>query len=109
MRTLFLSPDPSQGSPQNPPATPPASPPGPTEAPVTPPTGQAPPAPPAAAKIVVEGTKTERELALERQLKERETRLSELEDQNRQLKTPPTPAKPQEKRSWLSGATFFED
>ena len=67
---------------------------------------------PPAAKVVVEGTKTERELRLERDLKVRETRLAELEDENRQLKTlpkPPGPPPAREKSSWLSGATFFED
>jgi hypothetical protein len=42
---------------------------------------------------VLEGTKTERELVLEKNLKDRETRISELEDQNHQLKSiqPPRP------------------
>jgi hypothetical protein len=62
-----------------------------------------------AAKTVLEGTKTERELALERQMKERETRVAELEDENRRLKTPPAAKPPQEKPSWLAGSTFFAD
>jgi hypothetical protein len=68
------------------------------------------PAVPPAAKVVLEGKLTEKEMALERKLKERELRLSELEDENRQLKTPPPspPRSPTEKSSWLRGATFFE-
>lgn len=100
--------------PGSPPQTPPTAPPGEPGGPPTPPTGPTPePAPPPAAKIVLEGTKTERELTLERQLKDRETRISELEDENRGLKTPPAPpqARPgqKEKKSWLSGATFFSE
>lgn len=95
--------------------TPPDPTPEPTSEPTSP-SGEAPPAPPTpapppAAKTVLEGRKTEGELALERKLKERETRLAELEDENRVLKTPPPrpkPAAPPEKKSWLSGATFFE-
>jgi len=64
------------------------------------------PAPPPAAEIVIKGKKTERELALERELKERETRLSELEDENRQLKTIEKGRKPSE-RDW--GNTFFDE
>ena len=72
---------------------------------------------PSAAKTVLEGTKTERELALERDkarlaadLKARETRLAELEDENHRLKAVPTPSDPEPvKRGWLSGATFFDD
>lgn len=69
------------------------------------------PSMPPAAQVVIEGKKTERELALERDLKERELRVSQLEDENRRLKTIPAPAteKAKEKHSWLSGATFFED
>ena len=69
------------------------------------------PSPPPAAKTVVEGTKGEKEVALEGELKKRETRIAELEDENHQLKTPPTP-KPKpapKKKSWLDGLTFFED
>ncbi len=92
------------------PAAPPVADPGPAP-------GQAPAppvvaSPPPAAQIVLEGTRTERELALERDIKDREIRIAELEDQNRQLKTPPTPAprKPApEKKSWLSGATLLDD
>ena len=91
------------------PSAPPSTDPGPAP-------GQAPAppvvaSPPPAATIVLEGTKTERELALERDVKEREMRIAELEDQNRQLKTPPTPAprKLAEKKSWLSGATLLDD
>jgi hypothetical protein len=75
------------------------------------------PAVPPAAKIVKEGEKTERELTLEKTLKDRETRLSELEDENRRLKTPLPPAHKQdpapEKKGWidgvLKGATLFDE
>lgn len=80
----------------------------PAEAPSSPSEPSPCPAPPPAAKIVLEGTKTERELVLERELKERETRLSELEDENRMLKTPPSPKPAPQKRHWLEGGTFFE-
>ena len=56
---------------------------------------------------MLEGTKTERELALERDIKERETRIAELEDENRQLKTPPTP-RPAPKPAKKARATFFD-
>jgi hypothetical protein len=65
--------------------------------------------------VVVEATKTERELRLEADLKAREVRISELEDERFHLKktleTPaaPTPATPRQKKSWLAGATFFEE
>jgi len=60
---------------------------------------------------VLEGQRTKKEVAMERKLREREQRLSELEDENRTLKTPapkPTPEPAPEKSSWLKGATFFE-
>lgn len=100
-------------TPPNPPTDPPANPPEPPQAPPAPPTPVAPPDPPPAAKTVQEGTKTERELALEKDLKAREQRMAELEDENRRLKTPPAPpANPKSdkaKRSWMSGHTFFHD
>ena len=92
-------------APPNPPENPPGPPPVAPVAPVA-------SGPPPAARIVLEGTKTEREVALERTLKARETRLSELEDENRRLKAPaptPEPLPEAEKRSWLDGATFFDD
>lgn len=94
--------------PQNPPSVPTVAPPGP---PVGPPTPVAPPNPPPAATIVLEGNRTERELALERDIKAREQRLAELEDENRRLKTVTPPAKPadEKKKGWLSGATFFDE
>jgi hypothetical protein len=97
--------------PQNPPSEGPVTPSGP---PPNPPTPVAPPEPPPAATIVREGTKTEREMALEKDLQAREQRLAELEDENRKLKTPPTPPTPpartdKAKRRWLKGGTFFED
>ena len=101
--------------PVNPPGNPPADPPKPhekgIEAPPTPPTTEAPPAgPPPSAKVVLEGTKTEKELALERQLRERETRMAELEDENHQLKQIPKPPAPsaKEKRKWYEGWTFYD-
>jgi len=94
--------DPESPTPQNPDQAP--------EPQETPPTPVAPQPAPPAAEIVVKGTKTEREATLERDLKTRETRIAELEDENHRLKTPPTPQPTvEEKRSWLSGATFFEE
>lgn len=61
---------------------------------------------PQAAQTVLEGKKTERELALENKLKSVETRASELEDENRRLRTPPTVPAPS---NWLDGGTFFHD
>ena len=66
---------------------------------------------PPAAKVVAEGNLTESDAAelarlrieaaeLSRTVKARETRLSELEDENRRLKAPP--AAP-EKKAWLDG------
>lgn len=67
------------------------------------------PAPPPAAKTVLEGTRTEREVALERDLRATQTRLCELEDENRQLKTLPTPQTPpaKQKKSWLEDGTII--
>ena len=74
-------------------------------APSLPSTAAAPSNPPAA-ETVIKGTKTERELALEMELeaerndrKKEQTRISELEDKNRQLKQVPQELKqvPQEK------------
>lgn len=83
-------------------------PPAPSPAP-PPPEG----APPPAAKIVVNAERKEgdtdlaAELAAERKkLKDRETRLSELEDENRRLKTPPPSAPPAKKRG---GWGFFQE
>jgi len=62
------------------------------------------PQPPPAGHIVKHGTKTERELALERDLKAREMRLAELEDENHKLKSVPAPRPTpaaQQKKSWL--------
>lgn len=110
MLKKLLNPDPAEGGDPSPTApTPPAK---ASQPPQAPPEGPGPASPPPAAKIVLEGHKTERELALERQLKERETRLSELEDQNHQLKNPPQiPPRPvrEKKSSWMDGATFFEE
>ncbi len=91
-----------------PPADTPAQPsPKPAQAPAAPQPGQAPPA----AEIVLKGGKTERESALESETKTLQTRLSELEDENRQLKTIPKPKDPpaRQKKSWLSGLTFFDE
>jgi len=114
MKRILLSPDPVDGTPS---ATPSGTPSDPTQTGHKPPSGANPPAPnpapPITAKAVIEGTKTERELELERKLKEREIEAARLMDQNRTLKTPP--AKPQgqqpapEKKSWLSGGTFFDE
>jgi len=68
------------------------------------------PIPPPAATIVAEGPRNEREVALERDLKQRETRLAELEDENRRLKVVThSPKAEKAKKGWLSGATFFPD
>lgn len=89
--------------PANPSPTPPEKPTAaPETAPVVPPANS----PPPAAEIVLTGTKNEREAALERDLKVRESRINELEDENRKLKTPPAP-RPQQKKDWLEGGTFF--
>lgn len=64
---------------------------------------------PPAARIVVEGRKTEGEVALELEKKKLQTRLSELEDENRSLKTviaPQPPTNAPEKTSFLSGFPF---
>jgi hypothetical protein len=65
------------------------------------------PAAPPAGHVVKHGTKTERELALERDLKAVQTRNAELEDINRTLReTPQPPARPDpapQKKSWLDG------
>ena len=83
----------------------------------TPPGNEPTPAPPAAdppaARIVVEGTKTEREVALELEKKNLEIRVAHLEDEKFRLKQlnelgAPPPPPPPEKVSWLKGATFFD-
>ena len=106
-KRLLLSPDPPEGSTPPPADNPPSDPPAPSDSPPGPPPPVATANPPPAAKIVVEGTKTEKELALERQLKETETRASQLEDENRRLKTPPTPRVAKEKADWLGLDSFF--
>lgn len=74
---------------------------------------------PPAAALVVKSDATEKDAAeiialkrakedAENKLKEREIRLSELEDENRRLKTPPappskTPHAEKLKRAWLNG------
>jgi hypothetical protein len=77
--------------------------------------------PPAAEKVLtgegdgeaVEAVKLKRELADERSgRKKDQTRLAELEDENRQLKKPPAPPPPppvKEKKGWMDGATFFNE
>lgn len=109
MKKILYSEDPSGGggaggdsehghSQQNPPA---------------PPSGS--PAPPPAAKIVVETTKTERELALEQELeaeragrKKDQTRVSELENENHQLKQVPQD-KPKKKTNAAFKVLGWED
>ena len=103
MKRLLLSPDPEPapgGPPSESPPKPPVEPPKP---PASPQLNQPPPNPPPAAKIVVEGTKTERELALERDLRDVQTRASALEDENRTLKTPkpPGPIPARQKKHWM--------
>jgi hypothetical protein len=85
---------------------PPAEP--PPEAPAGPEESGPSAAPPPAAKTVLEGKKTEREVALERDLTDRERRIAALEDENGQLKAIPKVAQsrpaPQKKAGW----TFFD-
>lgn len=70
-----------------------------------------PAAPPPAAKIVAEGEKPEDSagelVRLRQEKKEREVRISELEDENHRLKQVPKnePKSPAKKESWLRG--FF--
>ena len=81
-----------------------------THAPQSAPTPPKPAEVPPAARIVVEGRKTEGEVALEIKKRKLETRVSELEDENRQLKSivqpPAPPVNAQEKESFLSGFPF---
>ena len=77
--------------------------------------------PPPAAELVIQSgalegdaaelLKARRDLEGERSARKKEqTRLSELEDENRRLKTPPeAPRKAPAKKHWLDGATFFND
>lgn len=90
----------SSTAPQTPAQTPaPAPAVAPAQAPQPPAPTQAPPA----AQIVAQGQITEREAALQRTIRDRETRISELEDENHRLKTPATPAPKAEpaKKSFL--------
>lgn len=94
--------DPPEPTPETPAVTP-------QEAPETPPEAGPPPTPPPAAKIVLEGKRTEREAALEREIKARERRIADLEDENGQLKAAPKlpqnrPAPPKK-----AGWTFFDE
>jgi len=111
MKRLLLISDPADSGAPAVPADPfPAS----TGADTPPPDPSTPaPAPPPAARIVADGKKTERELHLEREVKNRESRIAELEDENGQLKrvglmnrTAPAGAAPAPaKAPW----TFFDD
>ncbi len=65
------------------------------------------PAPPKAATTVLNGQVTEREIKMQKELEEErqarkkeQTRLSELEDENRRLKTPAQPAKAKGLTEW---------
>lgn len=71
-------------------------------------------APPPAASAVLSGTRKEGETDLAAELekeraerKREQMRLSELEDENRRLKTPPPSPAVVQKKSWLEGGTFF--
>ena len=85
---LLLSPDDSEGT------TPDDNKPAPVKA------------PPVAASIVIDGTKTERELELEKKLKLREIEAAELADQNRSLKEA-LETKPQPKPAVKSKSKWF--
>ena len=92
LKKLLLSPDADAGgNPPPPEPTPPASP--------------ARPEPPPAASVVLSAARSEKEVNLEAELeaertarKDREQRINQLEDENRQLKTVTKPAK--EERGW---------
>jgi hypothetical protein len=75
-------------NPDTPPANPPPKPPEPPQGALD---NKPPAAPPPAAKTVLEGQRTEREVQLERNKRDLEVRVSELEDENRRLKTPEPP------------------
>lgn len=103
MKRILFSPEPAEGNGNNPPAQdpPPAQP-----APEPIPTPGDPPTPPPAAATVLKGERSERELKLEEDLrkateraekaegtvKERETKVAELEDQLSTLNSPAAPA-----------------
>jgi hypothetical protein len=110
-----LPPDsPISGAGGNPPAAPVPSPGDTTPAP-TPPQASA---PPPAASVVLNSDVREEDAAelvrlkrenedLGKKKREVETRVSELEDENRRLKSIPTAPAP-EKKGFLEGATFFD-
>ncbi len=117
MRRNLLSPDGPEGTL---PATPSGTPSNPdkkaNEGPSTPATPAHNQAPPIVATAIVTGTKTEKELELERQLenerksrKAEQTRISELEDQKRRLEQAGQTQDQvkKQKKSFLEGATFF--
>jgi hypothetical protein len=112
--SLFLSPDPISGAGGNPSAVP--------GQPVNTPPAPTPPAsgaPPPAAAVVLNSDVREEDAAelvrlrrdnedLGKKKREVETRVSELEDENRRLKTIPAPPAALEKKGFLEGATFFD-
>ena len=74
-----------------------------------------PPAPaPPAATVVLEGVKTEADVAPELDAKKLQTRIAQLEDERRALlaeqRTPRerAPRTEAEKKSWLNGGSFFD-
>lgn len=69
------------------------------------------PEPPPAASAVARGGLTEKEIELARQLKAREARIAELEDNLHRITKPPAPADPaaEKKRGWLDGLTLLDD
>lgn len=98
------TPDPKPApAPEAPPAAPPPAPPPPTAS----------PEPPPVAKIVLDGKETEQTANLRKQLeeaqsrlKERETKIAEMEDKARR-EAPPVAATRQ-KKAWLSGNALFD-
>ena len=62
---------------------------------------------PSLAETALDGPLTEQTAALSKKLKERETELASLQDENRRLKTQPEMTAKQ-KKHWLDGGTFFD-
>lgn len=114
----LLSDLPSGGAkpPENAPPPPPTPPAGGSQSPPAPSAPPSEPAPPPAAVIVSTGTRTEREIDLQRQvderdqlLKERETECAELQDLNRSLREVLKPAPQKPKRGCMAEFLGLEE